>query len=296
MNKRALLVSIVTLSISVGIVGYVRAPKVEDNAQNNTTSGEANYLKNVVEEALEGAEGTYGIVIQNLKTGEAYHANEHRVFDAGSLYKLWVMATVYNQIQNGQLQKDQVLSQNVATLNEEFYIDSDYAELTTGAVTLTVQETLTQMITISHNYAALLLMEKVKLSSVTAFLEDNGFSESAMGTIDESPKTTPSDIALFLEKLYNGELANNQSTREMLNLLKDQQLNGGLPKYLPEEVAVAHKTGEIDFYKHDAGIVFSGGGDYIIVVMSESDFPLAAQERIALVSKEVFDYFRSNPD
>jgi len=244
-----------------------------------------------VEEALEGAEGTYGIVIRNLKTSEAYYAKEHKVFDTASLYKLWVMATVYDQIQNGQLQKDHVLSQYVATLNAKFYIDPLYAELTEGAVTFTVQEALTQMITISDNYAALLLMGKVKLSSVAALLKDNGFSESAVGTTVDAPKATPYDIALFLEKLYKGELANNQYTIEMLNLLKNQQLNGGLPKYLPDTAIVAHKTGEIDAYKHDAGIVFSANGDYILVIMSESEFPLDAQERIALVSKEVFDYF-----
>ncbi len=296
MNKQVFFVPIITLCIFVGTVIYTRTPKIENLTQENPASGVARYLGNAVEEALAGAEGTYGIVIQNLKTGETYYANGHKVFDTGSLYKLWVMATVYHQIQNGQLQKDQVLSQSAATLNEEFYIDSDYAELTEGAVTLTIQEAITQMITISHNYAALLLMEKIKLSSVAAFLKDNGFSESAMGTDGGYSTTTPSDIALFLEKLYQGELANNQYTNEMVNLLKNQQLNEGLPKYLPEEAIVAHKTGEINLYKHDAGIVFSDSGDYSIAIMSESDFPAGAQERIALVSKGVFDYFRSKPD
>jgi len=171
MNKRALLVSISTLCVLVGIAAYGRIPKIENVAQDNSASSDASYLRSVVGDVLEGTEGTYGIVIQHLKTGEVYYANEHRAFDAVSLYKLWVMATVYNQIQNGQLQKDQVLSQSVATL---------------GTATFTIQEALTQMITISHNYAALLLMEKIKLSSVAAFLKDNGFIESAVGTDDGS--------------------------------------------------------------------------------------------------------------
>lgn len=288
MNKRIFVVLIITLCIFVGIVAYGRT---SNTTRDNPPSGEANHLKNIVDEALAGTTGTYGIAIKNLKTGEAYYANEHRVFNAGSLYKLWVMATVYHQTQSGQLPEDQVLSQSAATLNEKFYIDPYYAELTEGTVTFTVQEALTQMITISHNYAALLLMEKVKLSSVTAFLKDNGFVESVVGTANEPPKTTPYETALFFEKLYQGELANDRYTNEMLDLLKNQQLNGGLPRYLPDEAVVAHKTGEIDLYKHDAGIVFSDNGDYIIVVMSESDFPAGAQERIALISKGVFDYF-----
>lgn len=250
----------------------------------------ANALGGIVEKALEGATGTYGIVIKNIKTGETYNSNEHKFFETGSLYKLWVMATAYKQIQNGQLTEDQVLSENVATLNQKFNIDPSLAELTEGTVTFTVHDALEQMITISHNYAALLLTEKIKLSSVATFLKEKGFTESIVGTNGGSPTTTPSDVALFLEELYNGELANQQYTDEMINLLKNQQLNDGLPKYLPDKSEVANKTGEIDLFKHDAGIIFTDKGDYIIVVMSESDAPQAAQKRIALVSKAVFDY------
>lgn len=248
-------------------------------------------LKNTVEKTMEEAKGTYGIAIKNLKTGETYYSNEHEVFGTASLYKLWVMAVVYKQIRNGQLAKDQVLSEDVAVLNQKFSIDPEFAEQTEGTITFTVHAALNQMITISHNYAAMLLSEKIKLSTVADFLKDNKFSESSIGTDSTPPKSTASDIALFYEKLYKGKLADKEYTDEMISLLRNQQLNNGLPKYLPDEISVAHKTGEIDFLKHDAGIVFTDKGDYIIIIMSESDSPAGAQERIALVSKAVYDYF-----
>lgn len=251
----------------------------------------AHSLKGTVEKSLAGTKGTYGIAIRNFKTGESYYLNEGRIFEAGSLYKLWVMATVYQQIQEGKLTEDQVLSRDVAALNQKFNIDPGSAELTEGTVTLTISNALNQMITISHNYAALLLSEKIKLSSVATFLQENNFMQSQVGTYGDSPKTTPSDIALFFEKLYNGKLANQQYTQQMLDLLKKQQYNDGLPKYLPDQPQVANKTGDIGWFKHDAGIIFTNSGDYIIVVMSESDSPAGALERIALVSKTVFDYF-----
>jgi beta-lactamase class A len=257
----------------------------------DTVLVEVNRLKNVVDNALEGTKGTYGIVIKNLKTGETYSVNEHTVFDTGSLYKLWIMATVYSQIQNDKIKENQVLSQDVVTLNQKFRIDQEGAEQTEGTVTFTVHDALNQMITVSHNYAALLLSEKIRLSSVEAFLKEHTLNESIVGTTGGIPTATPYDIALFLEKLYKGELANQQYTNDMISLLKNQQLNNGLPKLLPDTLAIAHKTGEIENFKHDAGIVFADFGDYIILVMSKSDFPLVAQERIALVSKGVFDYF-----
>lgn len=245
-------------------------------------------LKDVLEKALAGSKGTYGVVVKNLKKEESYYFNEHKVFEQGSLYKIWIMAEAFSQIENGKLKEDEILSEDVSVLNDRFNISSASAELTDGMITLDVKAALTQMITISHNYAALMLAEKVKLSNVKAFLESNHFNESTLG---EPPKTTPFDIALFFEKLYKGEFANQQYTQRMIDLLKQQTLNDKLPKYLPEEVSIAHKTGEIDYYTHDAGIVFTPKEDYIIVILSESDFPPGAQERIAQVSKAVYDYF-----
>ena len=87
------------------------------------------------------------------------------------------------------------------------------------------------------------------------------------------------------------QLTDEEYTVKMLELLKDQRLNNKLPLYLPLAVQVAHKTGEIDEYSHDAGIVNALNGDYIIVIMTKSDDPESANERIALVSKAVYNYF-----
>lgn len=250
-------------------------------------------LKEVIGKALEGSKGTYGIAIKNLITHEEYFSNEHKIFDAGSLYKLWIMAVIYNKIQSGELREDQLLSQDIAVLNEKFNIDPELAEQTEGKITQSVGEALNQMITISHNYSALLLTEKIKLSTVATFLKTSGFNESKVGTEGDVPTTTPFDLALFFEKLYKGELTPQEYRTKMLTLLKNQQLNDKLPKYLPQEASVAHKTGEIGWFTHDAGIVSFPKGDYILVVFSESDSPPGAEERIAEISKAVYSYFEN---
>lgn len=248
-------------------------------------------LEKVIENELRDAKGTYAIVIKNLKTGESYSQFADQEFETGSLYKLWIMATAFKEIEEGNLKEDEELSEDVQILNQIFGLDSDLAELTDGTISLTVKDALNQMITISHNYAGLLLTEKIKLSTAANFLKDNGFTKSSIGTSGDSPKSTASDIALFFEKLYKKELASKEYTDEMISILKNQQLNDGLSKYLLEGTLVAHKTGDVGWFKHDAGIVFAPNRDYIIVIMSQSDNPAGAQERIALVSKAVYDYF-----
>lgn len=245
-------------------------------------------LKEAVAKSLADTKGNYAIVIQNLKTLESYSLNKDKIFQPGSLYKLWIMAVAFEQIKNGDLKEDEVLEAAIEELNEEFEIATEEAELTQGTVSMTVKQALEQMITISHNYAALLLTQRVRNSNVTNFLKRSGFHESSIG---EPSKTTASDIASFYEKLYKGEVVDEKYSKRMIGLLSRQKLNDRIPKYLPKDVKVAHKTGEIKFFKHDAGIVFTGKGDYIIVVLSESDFPLSAAERIANLSKNVYEYF-----
>lgn len=278
---------------------YFRSAKREEVLATETQAQEPipvptiynNILKQSVDNALRGTTGSYGIVVKNLDTGEHYEFNEHVVYDTASLYKLWVMAVVFQQIEDGKLQASTILSQNVSTLNDKFNISSDAAGLQEGSVTLTVDQALTKMITISDNYAAMLLTQKVKLTTITSYLKNHSFFETKMGVNTPLPTTTPHDVALFFEKLYKGELGNKDSTEKMITLLKEQQLNGKIPRYLPNDIVIAHKTGELDEFTHDAGLILDTRGNYLIVLMSKSEKPDLAANRIADISKAIYSHY-----
>lgn len=256
------------------------------NPDENSTS-----LEKIIQSELSNTNGEYAVAIKNLKTGERYYFNEQKVFDAASLYKLFVMATIFQKIQDGDLTKTQILSQKIPVLNNKFRISSESAELKEGSITLPVQSALSRMITSSDNYSALLLAENARLSNVSTFLQKNSFKASRVGTKGETPATTASDITSFFEKLYKGDLASAESTADMLKLLKSQKLNGKIPKYLPKDVITAHKTGELGRLSHDAGIIYSPKGDYIMVILSDTSKPVDTNEEIALISKAVHEYF-----
>lgn len=287
MNFKKIFILILIMTIFLGIYSLFAKPFEQLYIFKNSQKS----LKVVIENALSGTRGRYGIVIKNLKTGENYNLNEHQQFEAGSLYKLWVMALTFEQINQGVLKENQILTGDVKILNEKFGIDESQAELKTGTVEMTVSQALNQMISISHNYAALLLSEKLKNSQIAKFLKNQNFNESSISDSLDPPQTTPSDIALFYEKLYQGKLVDLKSSQKMIDLLKKQNLNDGISKNLDKDVAIAHKTGDIGWFKHDGGIVFAKDGDYIIVILSESNSPPAAQERIAQISKAVYEYF-----
>jgi beta-lactamase class A len=264
--------------------------KEESPTSTPESSPQPTGLESAVKTALEGTKGKYAVGIKNLKTGEEYYLNQHEKFESGSLYKLWVMGETFHKVETGELMMEDSLSATYANLNQTFGIDPENAEFTSGGITQSVAQALNQMITISHNGAAMLLTRENKTSTIKKWIDDHGFTESDVGG---DPATSAHDMVKFFDDLQAGKLGNPESTEKMLKMLKDQRLNRKLPADLPNNVEIAHKTGELGMFTHDAGIVYTDKGDYIIAILSESETPAAAEKRIAEVSKAVYDYFQS---
>jgi len=231
----------------------------------------------------------YGLVIKNLDTGETFTENSDDIFPAASLYKLWVMAGVYNDIKNGNLDPEQKLSQSVSVLNRKFNIDPDLAELKEGTVSYSVSDALKQMITISHNYAAMLLTEKITLTKLNNYMKELGLKKSKTG---EPPKTTAYETAWILEQIYLHKLIDPDLSDEMLNLLKKQTINRKIPKYLPEGTIIAHKTGELGSVSHDCGIIYIPGSPILMCMLTDSTNLTVSEEAISRISKIIYEKYR----
>lgn len=218
-----------------------------------------------------------GVVVQHLESGETYRFNEQKEFEAASLYKLWVMAVVYKKIEAGQLTEETQLSVTLDSTNE-------------STSSISVKDALIKMITVSDNATAIMLFENVGFAAIKDFLAAHQLNNSRMGN---PAYTSAQDVALFFAKLYRGELGTPDHTKKMIELLQLQTLNSGLPKYLPTGVPFGHKTGSISEYFHDAGIVTTLKGSYVIVFLSKSAEPRFEQERAARISETVYHHFNT---
>lgn len=229
-------------------------------------------LGKIVSSVLRGTEGRYGIFIKNLTTGENFFLNADQTFESGSLYKLKLMVLTFEQIKQGGLSENETLTADIEELNKFFEIPKEDAEFEEGVIQFSIKSALEQMITISHNYAALALTKKI-------------------GAKNLAEPITPGEVGSFFEDLYNGKVIDGDYSKQMLELLSRQKINDRIPKLLPKEVKVAHKTADLDYFEHDSGIVFSPKGDYIMVVLTESKIPDAAGRKTAELSKAVYGYF-----
>lgn len=245
-------------------------------------------LKTGIEAILANSEGRYGIYIKNLKTGETYTKGEHQAFELGSLYKIWVMGAVFEKVREGKIKLDDEISANVAELNKEFDIDKEDAEFTEGILNFSISSAIEQMITISHNYAAMVLTKKAGRANITSFMKNYGLLESSLGP---PLKSSAYDLGNLLEKLYRKEVVNAEYSKKMLEVLSRQKITDRIPKYLPAGTKVAHKTGDLGYFENDAGIVYAPKGDFIVIVLSETKHPDEAGDKIGRISEAAYKYF-----
>ena len=195
-----------------------------------------------------------GFVLINEQTGEAITTNESRTFTSASLYKLFLTYAILEQVDAG-----------VLSLQDQ---------MADGA---TIDDYLTSTITVSANEPAKELAHLIGWENIETFIHEQGFVSTSFNPYLEYDgiyyngdlETTPAEVAFLLERLLEGELLSEASTKYFLGLLGNQQLVYALNTGLSSDVTFAHKTGLLDDVSHDAGILSMDGQNYIVAVLTD---------------------------
>ncbi len=225
-------------------------------------------LQTALDDFAAAQNGTYGIYVRSLGNGILASHNIDTQLSSASLYKLFAAQLAYQRVDSGEWSLSQPMT------------DGDNLE-----------QCLEKMITVSDNPCGIAILNRIGQGNInTAVMSSLGYpSTDLSGTFT---KSSAEDVARLLSDLYNGKILSESSGQSFLDLLAAQKINDRLPQGLPDGVQIAHKTGDLAGYVHDAGIVRSVDGDYIIVVMSgpDSTIPNYAQRYvdIAELSASVF--------
>lgn len=250
-------------------------------------------LQGRIETYLSEQKGDYSVYVKDLRPDGQRNicVRCEEGFEAASLYKVFLMAAVFQAISDGKLTMETGISAKMGHLREVYGgSDFGYEDFSDDEVIgYTVGEGLERVATVSDNYSAIMLAEKVGWGKV----QDVADEIEAEQTSIKSPITTSTkDVGTLMEKLYKGEIVSLESSEQILDLLALSKMNNRIPAKLPEEVRVAHKTGELSGVRNDAGVVFFGANPYVIVLMSKN---LKGEddgvENLAEVSKIVYEYY-----
>ena len=219
---------------------------------------------------LTGLDGTEAMVAEQPGQAPLVSINADAPMESASLYKLGVLAAAYTVLDRGAIALDQTVTITQEEL--DFYGDDP---ATPAGVTLSVAEALRRMITRSDNSAAGALLGLLGYRAVNAAFAANGMPHSHMGSPPGAPasdrslaQTTAGDQAAFFSRLLAGKVVSPAASEAMIELLKAQEENDRLPALLPDGTIVAHKTGELDDVRNDAGIIFTARGPLVCAVLT----------------------------
>jgi beta-lactamase class A len=252
-------------------------------------------LQHDLTEFLKTQQGAYGVAIRDLNGGLGASYEPDDRFQLGSLFKLFLMYEVVRQMQQGTFG----LEATIQTIG-----DYSFPEPPGGippSTRATVEEALTAMITVSSNAAALALIELVTPVALEAAPRRAGVwgtvievtALGAPGHYQIDARGSAHDVLEFLVKLDHQELTGPSTDRRMIDLLLKQQIEDRLPRLLPPDVPIAHKTADIDDFTHDAGIVYLPGRPFAIAVLAQGTNPTDGKAIVAEVGRIAYGFFAS---
>ena len=124
------------------------------------------------------------------------------------------------------------------------------------------------MIQLSENDPAEDLHEHLGFEAVNARAARMGMDDTSLSPLAPYV-TTADDVAAFFTRLHAGRVVSPEADAAMLETLLGQQRADRIPAGLPEGTEIAHKTGRLDLFSHDAGIVQSPAGPFVLVLLTE---------------------------
>ncbi|QQG43088.1 MAG: serine hydrolase [Candidatus Daviesbacteria bacterium] len=273
----------------------------------NIFSSEATFIFNFKDKSLSTifnstpkTKGTYSFYVESLLSGEKYGYQENTPMPAASLYKLYLLAAVFKETEDGRLKTEDKLSAPKDYLIKRFgSVDFGY-ENAPGTISYSVEEALVRVGRISDNFAAIMLTDKVGVDKIAQMAAALGAKNTRFD--QDSITTSAFDIAEYFKALYRREIISPEVSDKIIKLLQTSVIKDRIPAQLPGNVRVIHKTGELARIRHDAGLVYLNSsevdeGAYVIVMMSK-DLQREDEgvETLAQLSKRFYDYFSSRLD
>ncbi len=260
--------------------GDTRGEKNEELSKTEKKRESLSVLQGMLEGSVRAYAGTWEIYVEDLDSGESFSIGDGAGTSA-SLIKMFVMAGIYEQVEQGILEE-----------------------------TPQLDALLEAMITVSDNEAFNELVRQLGNGDFVSgcqvmnqYLAQEGYAETGVhhtlhpsSTVSQgdglSNQTSVRDCGTILGRIYRGECVSEEASRKMLDFLLAQETDWKIPAGIPEEIPVANKTGETDTCQHDAAIVYAPQGDYILCVMS---FDLPDEEtgahEIQQISAQTYEFF-----
>jgi beta-lactamase class A len=207
-------------------------------------------------EAIIAANSRYqvGVALMDTVGGQLHQYGVEEPFEAASTAKVLTAAAFYSLVEDGS-----------ASLEDEL-----------GAFTSGFQ--IQAMIQDSNNDSWSLLMDAVGLARLSEYAASVGIMYDP-----EVNTLSTADMARLLVELAEGKLLNREHTAQLLSYMQGTNFEDLIPAAVPAGVTVSHKYGLLDDELHDAAILSTSAGSYVLVVYTKGTGLADVPQRTAVI-------------
>jgi len=302
MSKRnkIFLITAIAISLLAGTFSYRVCSKALINHRRTIEARAASWarLREYIRKAIKGYKGDVAIVIKDLDTGWQIEYNRDMPIPAASLVKIPIMMAYFSAAEEGRMRLNDAIE-----LKQSDKVDgSGQLKNACAGSSCKIKDLLSLMITESDNTAANVLINRLGIDELNRYFSKFGlkYTNLSRKMMDFRLRkdgvenyTTAGDMAYILEKLYRGAFINRKVSKSCLGLLAEQKINDRIPRKLPPDVTVAHKTGLESGVCHDVGIVYTAKGNFLIAVLTKHEYPTAQPTKrlISRLSLLTYNYY-----
>lgn len=195
-------------------------------------------------------------------------------FPAASTIKVPILIAFFQDVDAGKIRLDEKLVMRKELIAQ----GSGEMQYMQPGTQFTALETATQMIIVSDNTAANMLI--ARLGGIKAL--DERFKSWGLTTtglknvlpdLQGMNVISPKELASLMVRVSQGELVSMRSRDRMLSIMQRTVNNSQLPQGLGEGATIAHKTGDIGTSIGDVGLVdMPSGKRYAVAAMVKRSF------------------------
>jgi beta-lactamase class A len=264
-----------------------------------TKEGKLAALEEAVQKRVKTFRGEIGLVIRDLDTGWTFQINPDELFPAASMVKVPIMAACLKAAEEGRLS----LLDNMKLKRSDKATGSGVLRTRATGSAYTIEQLVELMVTYSDNTAANMLIDLLGFDYLNRTFREMGLQRTNLSrkmmdfrSRDKGIEnyTSAREMADILEKIYRKGCVCSSVSEKSLEFLKSQKVNDRIPKLLPKDTVVAHKTGLERLVCHDAGIVFTDNGDFLISVFTKTTSgPRTAKRFISSVSSLAYTVYKT---
>lgn len=240
-----------------------------------------------LEKEITQAGGTYSIYLYDINHKKGYGINEQTVFTAASLNKIPILAALYYLAGKNEIDLEKIIVPQSGDIQDYGTGSIRYDKPGTPYSIKTLARLMMEK---SDNTAAYILGSLIigldKIQSLT-----NSWGLTQTDIVEN--KTSAKDMAILLIKMYKGEVTKPALILEMLGFMDKSDFDDRIPKGVPENIKVYHKTGDEVGKIHDAGIIDLPEKPYYLGILT-SDMTDEEKTKgiMALISKWVFEFMK----